>query len=147
MADIAVRTVSYPTLTTATKPMIHVGDRPVDQNSCLSGEAITEGAPVRIDTATGKVLNALATTAPNAAVKGIALKTVAANQAVTIVSRGLIEGLNLDAIGYGAPVYLSNTPGRVADAAGTVSTIIGYVFGVRGDVPNAPMSKLLKVTL
>ncbi len=147
MADIAVRTVSYPTLTTSTKPAIHVGERPVDQFSGLSGEAITEGAPVRIDSATGKVLNALATTAPNAAAKGIALKTVAANQAVTIVSRGTIEGHNLDAMAYGAAVYLSNTAGRVADAAGTVSTVIGYVFGVRGDVPNAPMSKLLKVTL
>ncbi len=147
MADIAVRTVSYPTLTTATKPMVHLAVKG-EQHTVNAGEDIVEGAPVRLDPATGRWMNAAAGTAANAAVRGIALRSVKANNGVTVVNRGVIEGLILDALPYGAPVYLSNTAGRVSDVAGTVPTVIGYVLPVFGhDRATGSPAKLLKVTL
>lgn len=125
MADLAVRTITYPVQSTATRSSVHVV-RSDEQFTTNAGESITEGAPVRFD-ANGRFVNAQADTAGNANVYGVAVGSVATNQAVTAIKVGILDVGGLDAIGFGDPVYLSDTAGRLADAAGTVSTVIGHI--------------------
>lgn len=115
MADIA--------LVTANK--VEVAES-FEQMTVPAAEAITAGAPVRIDTSTGKFTNANATTAAEARVYGIATKTVAAGQPVTAIRHGVLDGFAFGAgTDYDEDVWLSDTDGRVADAAGTVNASLG----------------------
>lgn len=125
MADIVIRTQTYQVPTDTTRPQVHVVTS-YEQFTANAGAPITEGAPVRFDAA-GKFVPAAADTPANANVYGVAVKTVAAGMAVTAIRRGIIATGGLDAVAYGAPVYLSATPGRLADAAGTTPVVIGRV--------------------
>lgn len=129
MADITIATQTVQTLGNATRPQVHVVAS-YEQFTANAGAAITEGSPVRFDAA-GKFIPALADVAANANVYGVAVKTVAAGMAVTAIRRGILNTGGLDAVAYGAPVYLSVTAGRLADAApaaaGTTSLVIGRV--------------------
>ena len=60
---------------------------------------------------------------------GIALEGGGAGQAVSILTDGLVAGFTITQA-YGAAVYLSDTAGALADAAGTVSVVMGTVFGL-----------------
>src|SRR6476646_4988632 len=91
------------------------------QKTLVAEEAITAGAPVRIDTA-GKFTNSNGTTTTENRAWGIATKTVAAGEAVIAVRNGTMDGFDLSGLAYDAPVYLSDTDGRLDTAAGTVST-------------------------
>lgn len=92
------------------------------------------GVPVYEDT-NGKAAIAAAGVAGTAVVVGINLshKLNAANLPADLLERGKLvlydtNGANILAgLAYGAPVYLSNTAGRLADAAGTVSVLLGRV--------------------
>lgn len=101
-----------------------------------AAEAISAGQPVRIDTTTGKLTLANGTTTAENRLRGIALRTVAANQELTAAGPGsIIEvGDALASMNYDAAVYLSDTDGRLADAAGTVSTVVGFVRPAFGSV-------------
>jgi hypothetical protein len=111
------------TLTTADK--VNVGTLTVEQITGVAASAITAGSPVYIDT-NGKFAASDANVSTADAVFGIATRTVAAGEALTVVRRGLMDGWsNLPA--YGAAVYASDTAGSLADAAGTASIVVGYV--------------------
>jgi hypothetical protein len=115
------------------------------QDTRVAAEAIVAGAPVR-DDGSGKFTNANATSATEAAVYGIATKTVPAGMPVTAIRKGVIDGWsNLPA--HGAAVYLSDTDGRLADAAGTVSTMVGVVIPGNANTLGAAADKLLFVDL
>jgi hypothetical protein len=76
----------------------------------------------------------------------IALNNAAAGEPVTAVKGPCIldVGEALAALAYGAVVYLSDTDGTLADAAGTVSTKVGNVLpGFAAVTPD----KLLRVSL
>ncbi|MEB2351865.1 MAG: hypothetical protein OZ924_10670 [Burkholderiaceae bacterium] len=102
--------------------------------SVPAGAALAPGAPARFD-ANGKAIAADATVAGNAAAYGLnATRGVnQANITCQVVRRGKValydaNGANvLAGLAYGAQVFLSNTPGRLADAAGTVSVAMGRV--------------------
>ena len=96
------------------------------QATLPAAETIAAWAPVRIDT-NGKFTNANGTTATEADLYGIATRSVVAGEAVTAVRVGLLDGLTL-AGAYWSSIYLSNTDGRLADAAGTVTRRLGYVM-------------------
>jgi hypothetical protein len=113
----------------------------------VAAEAIEAGAPVRFDTSSGKVTNANGTTAPEARIYGISLKSVPAGMAVTVMVRGILDGFALSGMAYDAPVYLSDTDGRLADAAGTVSTVVGRVVPGHATTLGTAADKLLKVNL
>lgn len=98
------------------------------QTTLPAAEAITAGAAVRIDVATGKFTNANATSAAEARIYGIAARTVPAGVAVTAIRKGVMDGFVLDALAYDAAVHLSNTDGTLADAAGTTAAIVGRVI-------------------
>lgn len=59
--------------------------------------------------------------------RGIALNGAAAGQAVDYVKRGRVAGMGTAAVNCSAPIYLSDTVGRIATAAGTGSEVIGIV--------------------
>lgn len=110
----------------------------------IAGEAIKAGAPVRIDTATGKATNANGTTDAEARVVGIAGRTVAAGEALTIVKQGIMDGFTLTG-DYDADVYLSDTDGRLSHIAGTVETVVGRVIPGNATTLGTAADKLLLV--
>lgn len=129
-------------LTTADR--VEVVESDIQQTS-VAAEAITAGAPVR-DNASGLFTNANGTDATEGNVYGVATKTVAAGLPVTAIRKGVIDGWsNLPA--FGAAVYLSDTDGRLADAAGTVSVKVGRVIPGTAELLGAANKKLLFVDL
>lgn len=117
----------------------------IEQFTAPAGEAITKGNAVRFDTTTGKVTGANGSSAAEARCSGIALETVVAGQAVTVIRKGIIDlGDALDALTYDDDVFLSNTDKTLADAAGTVTLIVGTVVpGLGHTTPD----KLLRLDL
>jgi hypothetical protein len=95
-----------------------------------ANEALGAGEAVRVDATTGKYTPGNGTTTTEAAVRGIACNTADyANATITVMKRGILDvGDALDAMSYGAPVYLSDTDGSLDTAAGTVSTLVGFVI-------------------
>lgn len=79
-------------------------------------EAITAGQAVRLDTSTGKFTKSNASSAAEARIWGIAAKTVAAGEPVTAIRKGVLDGLDLSALDYDDPVWLSNTDGGLDDS-------------------------------
>ena len=76
--------------------------------------------------ANGKADLASAAVAGTAGARGIAMKTVAAGEALTVVTEGEIEGFTITQ-DYDAPLFVSDTAGALADAAGTTSVAVGNV--------------------
>lgn len=107
--------------------------------SMIAAAAITAGQVVYMD-ANGKADLADASAAGTAGARGIALRTVAAGEALTVVAEGEVEGFTI-AQAYDAPIYLSDTAGALADAAGTVSVLCGNVSAAT----NKDLTKLLYV--
>lgn len=117
------------------------------QMTLPAAEAIVAGAIVRLDTSTGKFTNANGSSAGEARVWGIATKSVAAGEAVTVVRNGILDGWDLSGMNYDAAVYASDTDGRLDTAAGTVSTVIGRVVPGSGTTLGTAFDKLLSVEL
>lgn len=119
----------------------------VRQMTLPAAEAIVAGAPVRLDTSTGKFTNANGTTAAEARVWGIATKSVAAGESLTAIRNGVLDGFDLASQNHDAALYLSDTDGRIADAAGTVSTVVGRVIPGTGTTLGTAYDKYLSVEL
>ena len=118
----------------------------IQQMTLPAAEAITAGAPVRIDTSAGTFTNANGSSAAEARVWGVATSSVAARQPVTAIRRGVLDGFDLSQA-YDATVYLSDTDGRLGDTAGTVSTVIGRVIPATAVPLGTAFDKLLSVEL
>lgn len=113
----------------------------VQQFTGPAAEAITKGQRCRFDTTTGKITPGNASSAAEATRGGIALHSATAGETLTVLNQGLVDvGDALVALAWGALVYLSNTDGAFADAAGTVSVIAGQVVPSWG---NTTADKLL----
>ena len=101
----------------------------VQQHTGPAVEAITEGQRCRFDATTGKIALGNATNAGEAARGGIATHAAAIGEALTIINQGSVDvGEALAALNFGALVYVSDTDGTFADAAGTVSVAAGMVI-------------------
>src|SRR5687767_4841369 len=100
----------------------------IRQMTLPAAEAITAGAPVRLDTATGRWTNANGSSAAEARIWGIATRTVVAGEALTAIRNGVLDGFDLSAMNYDAAVYVSDTDGRLDTVAGTISTVVGRVI-------------------
>lgn len=97
-----------------------------EQMTAPAEETIVAGAPVRLNTSTGKFSNANAGSAAEARVYGIATKSVIAGQALTAIRRGVMDGFAFTSgTDFFEDVWLSDTDGRIADAAGTVAVSLG----------------------
>jgi hypothetical protein len=117
----------------------------IEQDTKPAAEAIVAGAPVRIDTS-GLFTNANGTTTTENRVYGIATGSVAAGLPVTAIRKGVLDGFTFSQA-FDAPIYLSDTDGRLADAAGTVSTIVGRVISAHATTLGTAADKLLLVNL
>lgn len=111
----------------------------------IAAEAIVAGAPVRIDT-NGKATNGNGTSTTENAVKGIATRTVAAGEALSCLKKGVMDGFAFSQA-YNAAIYVSDTDGRLGDAAGTASKIVGSVFPGNAVTLGTAPDKLLLVDL
>ena len=131
-------------LVTADKVEIVESNR---QMTLPAAEAIVAGAPVRLDTATGKFTNANGSSAAEARIWGIATRTVVAGEALTAIRNGVMDGWDLSGLAYDAPVYVSDTDGRLDTAAGTVSTVVGRVVPGTATTLGTAYDKLLSVEL
>ncbi len=134
MADIALVTANRVTVV-----------KSIEQMTLPAGEAIVAGAPVRIDGTTGKFVNSNAATLAASRIYGVAVRTVAAGEAVTAIRYGIFDGFDLSGLAYDANVYLSNTAGRLADAIGTITSIIGKVIPTWGVTTGTAADKLMLV--
>lgn len=100
------------------------------------GETVSDraGKYMRVDSSTGKAVLGNATSATEVGtLRGIALTDEKyLGDSVTLLRNGLVDmGNALDGMDYGEAIYLSDTDGIFADAAGTVTTaIVGYVWPV-----------------
>lgn len=119
----------------------------IRQMTLPAAEAITAGAPVRLDTSNGKWTNANGSSAGEARVWGIATRTVVAGEALTAVRNGVFDGFDVSGMAYDAPVYVSDTDGRLDTAAGTVSTVVGRVIPVTYNTLGTAYDKVLSVEL
>lgn len=118
----------------------------IQQHPLVSGAALTAGDPVYYGT-DGRLLKALADTAPHANVVGVCTRTVAgAGEAITVLQKGKLDGFDLSALAYGDPVYLQDT-GGIGTTAGTVSKIIGRVFSAHANLLGSSPAKILQVEL
>lgn len=129
-------------LTTANKVEIVES---VVQMTLPTDEAVTAGMAVRISTTTGKFTKANGTGAAEARAWGVATRTVASGQPVTAIRRGAMDGWDLSAMDYDAPVYLSDTDGRLSTVAGTTSVVIGRVIPATSTTLGTAYDKILHV--
>lgn len=109
-----------------------------------AAETITAGQYCRFDATTGQITPGNASSAGEAALGGIALNGGSAGVTVTIVHQGLVDlGKDvLTTLNFGASVFLSDTDGKLADGAGTVSKVVGVVVPAWG---NTTADRLLYV--
>jgi hypothetical protein len=115
------------------------------QETLVADEAINAGENVRIATATGKFTKANGSSAGEARAYGIATRTVRAGEALTAIKLGVVDGYDLSALAYDADVYLSDTDGKLADAAGTVSKVVARVIPAMATLRGVAYDKILFV--
>lgn len=106
----------------------------------IAGETIERGDPLFIQTTTGKVFKTLAAAAATAAFAGYSLSKAGAGQAVDVLKKGHMYGLDLSSLNAGARTYAGNT-GGTDTAAGTVSVATGTVT----QLSDAALTKVLYV--
>lgn len=111
--------------------------------SGIASAAIEAGQPVYIDS-NGKYAPADANDAAKDQFRGIALNTVGSGQPVSVLEEGYLYGYTLSGVAYDGLVYVSNTVGELADAAGGTSLAVGRVVARYGEDGNA--TKILKVS-
>jgi hypothetical protein len=117
----------------------------IEQMTLVATEAILAGAPVRIHT-DGKFTNGNGTSTTENDVYGIATESVAAGEPVTAIKRGVLDGFTFTQA-YWATIYVSDTDGRLGDAAGTASKIVGKVIPGTSTTNGTAFDKLLLVNL
>ena len=117
----------------------------VIQMTLPTDEAITAGMAVRISTTTGKFTKANGSSAGEARAWGVATRTAASGQALTAIRLGAMDGWDLSALDYDAPVYLSDTDGRLSTVAGTTSVVMGRVVAATSTTLGTAYDKILQV--
>ncbi len=119
----------------------------IHQLTLVAAEAILAGAIVRIDTSSGKFTNGNGSSSGEARIYGVATHTAAAGEALTAIRKGVMAGFTLSSQNYDAAIYASDTDGRLGDAAGTVSLVVGRVIPGTANLVGANPDKLLLVDL
>jgi hypothetical protein len=120
-----------------------------EQITLPCAEAIDAGEMVRLDTSTGKLTLANASSAAEGRVIGMAINSGAAGETITVVKRGLVDvGDALASETIDEELYLSNTDGKIDDGAGTPTADYhaGRVWPLFGD-PTADLVLFVDVSL
>lgn len=117
----------------------------IEQFTGPAAEAITAGNYVRLNVTTGKIEKGNGSTAAEARKGGLSLNTASAGETVTALRKGLADlGNALGDLTYDDDVFLSDTDATLADAAGTVSLIVGTTVPAWGATT---ADKLLRLDL
>lgn len=111
-------------------------------NNGIAAVAIEAGQPLYV-TSAGKYGLADANAAAADQFRGIALESVAAGAPISALEEGYLYGYTLGGA-HDAAVYVSDTVGELADAAGTASLEVGKVWHKWDSAGN--VTKILKVT-
>ena len=106
----------------------------------IAAETVTAGQPLFIDS-NGKGQLADANAAGERQVRCLTLEAAVANQSVSCLKRGFVEGFTLTSQAFDDPIFLSDTVGELADAAGTVTVPVGLVAPIAKDA--GTISKVL----
>lgn len=94
--------------------------------SVLAVEAITMGQAVYFTTA-GKAGVADANVANKQQCRGVALNAAGIGEPVDVLKHGHVYGFTLTNQSHDDPIFLSDTAGALADAAGTLEVPVGIV--------------------
>jgi hypothetical protein len=97
-------------------------------HNVIAAVAVTAGQALYQDSS-GDYDLADASVAGTAGARGIALQGAGAAQGVNILKKGHVAGFTISQA-YDAPLYVSNTAGAIADAAGVVSVLCGTVVAL-----------------
>lgn len=97
------------------------------QKTLQAGVAITAGQAIYPVVTTGRWGLAAATAATNCSNVHLATKSAAIGEGLTGIKRGKMDGYAISALNFGDQVFLSDTPGGLDTAAGTVSVVLGRV--------------------
>jgi len=95
----------------------------------IAASAITAGQPL-YQTTTGTYAPADANAAGLQQAIGVALNAAAAGEPVSVLFRGHVAGFTVAAVNCGTVIYLSDTVGAFADAAGTLGVPCGRVIAL-----------------
>ena len=115
----------------------------IDDFTIPRTETVPVGGFGRVDSNGRLVLGNATTTGELGNRRGIVFELLAGN--VRVMAQGLLDlGSALDSLAIGAQVFISNTDGLLADAAGTVSCVAGIVVPGLGETT---ADKLLYVNL
>lgn len=110
-----------------------------DIHDMVAAVAITAGQPVYL-TSAGKAGVADANDAGKFQFRGIALTSVGAGQGVSVLRRGHIFGFTITQA-YDAILYVSDTAGSIADAAGSTTVPVGRVDAK----PDSDLTKIIYI--
>jgi hypothetical protein len=102
---------------------------PFERYTGIASVNLAAGVSVYIDT-NGKLAIADANGSGTDKWRGITMYKVNAGQSVSVLRRGTITTYDLAALAFDAPIYLSNTAGKLADAAGGTSLLVARVIAV-----------------
>ena len=117
------------------------------QMTLPTAEDITAGMAVRLDTTNGKWTKANGTSTAEARVWGVATRTAKSGLPLTAIRKGVMDGFDLSALDYDAPVYLSDTDGRLSTVAGTTSVVMGRVIPATSTTLGTAYDKILQIDL
>jgi hypothetical protein len=145
MADIAKKASnaansSTVTFSTATLDI----EESLEQMTLPLAADTDEGVPVYVNSS-GKFAQCDASVIGTAGFYGITTRKGKAGEPVTAIARGVVGGFTLTQ-NFGTDVFLSDTTGKLADAAGTVSRKVGEVIPAYGQPRGGTPAKLLRIT-
>lgn len=140
MADIA--------LTTADR--VHVVGHPETQLTLICSVDVDAGEAVAVvstSTDAGEWVLADASTAAKNRAYGLAARTTKAGLPLTAIRKGRMAGWDFSGQDYDEAIFLSNTAGAIADAAGDVSVAIGRVVPSTAELLADGYGKILEVNV
>lgn len=108
----------------------------------ILAETVTAGQVVFFDS-NGKAQLADANAAGEQQARGLILESGLTNQSVSMLKQGFVEGFTLTSQSFDDPIFLSDTVGALADAAGTLTVPVGLVAPIAKD--SGTISKILYV--
>jgi hypothetical protein len=129
-------------LTCTTAQVAMVNPDFCETKEVVLAEAATAGQALYL-TSSGTYGLADANAAGKQQIRGIALEAGGAGQGVTMLELGELYGYDLSGLAYDDLVYLSDTAGALADAAGTMTVQCGRVV----PMPDSDKTKVLSFAI
>ena len=123
-------------------------DESDDQITLFTGVDVEACQMIQPDPATGLWRLASSTTTAKTKSTFMATRKARAGEPVTGVREGVVDSTHdLSGLAWNAPVYLSDTDGELADAAGTNTLQVGFVIPVFASGTGNPPSKIIKLDI